>query len=157
MRTESGSIGFLNDTRRLNVALTRAKCSLFILGKTSALMRNPVWREMIEDAKSRNCYVPYDFKMWEVYSRMRHVKSLKQQAVIADADKAAILEDVEAKSKPVVIQVNFDYLPPNCLLAQSIAQRRLNEEGRRESSSSTALIPPARKPFDIDSIINRND
>lgn len=54
---ESRGIGFLNDTRRLNVALTRAKCSLFILGKSSALVRNPIWKAMIEDAKARHCLV----------------------------------------------------------------------------------------------------
>ena len=62
---ESGNgIGFLSDVRRMNVALTRARCSLYILGCSSALARNPLWRALIQDAKNRNVFVPYDKNMW---------------------------------------------------------------------------------------------
>ncbi|KZT19477.1 hypothetical protein NEOLEDRAFT_1151950 [Neolentinus lepideus HHB14362 ss-1] len=49
------SIGFLSDTRRMNVALTRAKSSLFVLGHAPTLERSDAnWRAIIEDAKSRS-------------------------------------------------------------------------------------------------------
>ncbi|KAL4081054.1 SEN1 N terminal-domain-containing protein [Scleroderma citrinum] len=49
------SVGFLSDVRRMNVALTRAKSSLFILGNTSTLERsNQDWREIISNARSRS-------------------------------------------------------------------------------------------------------
>lgn len=54
---ENRGIGFLNDTRRLNVALTRAKCSLFVLGSADTLVRNPIWRALIEEAKNRKSFV----------------------------------------------------------------------------------------------------
>ncbi|CAG8500553.1 4301_t:CDS:2 [Racocetra fulgida] len=44
------SVGFLKDIRRMNVALTRAKSSLFILGNRQTLEKNPHWKELIEDA-----------------------------------------------------------------------------------------------------------
>jgi len=61
----SGGIGFLNDSRRLNVAITRAKCSLFLLGKSSTLVQNQLWRSLIEDAKNRKMFVPFDSTFWQ--------------------------------------------------------------------------------------------
>ncbi|XP_039178858.1 probable helicase senataxin [Crotalus tigris] len=48
-----GSIGFLRSLKRLNVIITRAKYSLFILGKLKTLMENKDWNEMIQDAQRR--------------------------------------------------------------------------------------------------------
>ncbi|XP_058015439.1 probable helicase senataxin [Ahaetulla prasina] len=48
-----GSIGFLKSLQRLNVTITRAKYSLFILGKLKTLMENKDWNEMIQDAQRR--------------------------------------------------------------------------------------------------------
>ena len=53
---EEGGVGFLSDIRRMNVGLTRAKCSLFILGNSNFLVRNHMWRRLVEDAKARNVF-----------------------------------------------------------------------------------------------------
>lgn len=53
--SESGSVGFLSDVRRMNVALTRARTTLWILGNKSSLRRDKVWSKLISDAESRNC------------------------------------------------------------------------------------------------------
>jgi len=58
------SIGFLDDSRRLNVAITRAKCSLFLLGRAANLVQSSLWRALIEDAKERGVFVPYDEGFW---------------------------------------------------------------------------------------------
>lgn len=50
----SKSIGFLSDVRRMNVALTRAKYSLFIVGSAKTLVANQYWRELIDHAKETN-------------------------------------------------------------------------------------------------------
>ncbi|EPQ54489.1 hypothetical protein GLOTRDRAFT_42828 [Gloeophyllum trabeum ATCC 11539] len=48
------SIGFLSDTRRMNVALTRAKSSLFVLGHAPTLERSDkTWRDIVSDARTR--------------------------------------------------------------------------------------------------------
>jgi hypothetical protein len=43
------------DTRRMNVALTRAKSSLFILGNSATLERSDDnWRAIVDDARQRS-------------------------------------------------------------------------------------------------------
>ena len=53
-------IGFLSDIRRMNVGITRAKCSLWVLGNSQSLMKGEFWGRMIEDAKSRNRFTGGD-------------------------------------------------------------------------------------------------
>jgi len=52
----SGGIGFLQDIRRMNVGLTRAKSSLWVLGNSQSLIRGEFWRKLVEDAKHRDRY-----------------------------------------------------------------------------------------------------
>ena len=43
---EQGNIGFLRDLRRMNVAITRARMKLFILGDSATLSRHPFYRQL---------------------------------------------------------------------------------------------------------------
>ena len=61
---QRGNIGFLNDSRRLNVAITRAKCSLFMIGRAESLKNNSLWGELIRDAQERGAFVPFDNSTW---------------------------------------------------------------------------------------------
>ncbi|XP_047333629.1 uncharacterized protein LOC124937410 [Impatiens glandulifera] len=53
----NGSIGFLSNCQRANVALTRARYGLWILGNAATLINSgTIWRNLVMDAKSRGCY-----------------------------------------------------------------------------------------------------
>ncbi|KAF7831175.1 putative helicase MAGATAMA 3 isoform X3 [Senna tora] len=53
----SGNVGFLSNKQRANVALTRARHCLWILGNASTLERShSVWRKLVNDAKRRRCF-----------------------------------------------------------------------------------------------------
>ena len=56
----SKGIGFLSDIRRMNVGITRAKCSLWVLGNSQSLMQGEFWCRLIQDAKTRNRYTSGD-------------------------------------------------------------------------------------------------
>ena len=50
-------VGFLNDVRRLNVALTRGRLSTWIIGNSDSLKNEQMWRDLIHDAKERRVFV----------------------------------------------------------------------------------------------------
>ena len=58
--SSTGGIGFMTDIRRMNVGLTRAKSSLWILGDSRALVQGEFWKKLIEDAQSRDRYTKGD-------------------------------------------------------------------------------------------------
>ena len=45
---EKGEIGFLNDLRRMNVAITRARMKLIILGNAATLTRHPFYKQLFD-------------------------------------------------------------------------------------------------------------
>lgn len=55
----NGGIGFMDDWRRLNVAITRAKYAMWIVGHAGVLKQSSDWRELIKDSKERGAFVDY--------------------------------------------------------------------------------------------------
>lgn len=51
---EQGQIGFLRDLRRMNVAITRARMKLIILGDASTLTKHPFYRQLYEYVQELN-------------------------------------------------------------------------------------------------------
>ncbi|GAA5849474.1 hypothetical protein JCM5353_006863 [Sporobolomyces roseus] len=49
-------VGFLADTRRMNVALTRARSSIWILGDSNKLRSNQYWSNLVGDAETRGLF-----------------------------------------------------------------------------------------------------
>ncbi|KAJ8629370.1 hypothetical protein MRB53_022693 [Persea americana] len=56
-----GTVGFLDSLNRTNVALTRARHCLWILGNAQTLFRsNTIWEELIRDVRKRGCFFNAD-------------------------------------------------------------------------------------------------
>ena len=60
VRASNKGIGFLADIRRMNVGLTRAKSSLWVLGNSQSLTQGEFWRNLISNARKRNLYTDGD-------------------------------------------------------------------------------------------------
>ena len=60
VRASNKGIGFLADIRRMNVGLTRAKSSLWVLGNSQSLVQGEFWNSLITNARSRNVYTDGD-------------------------------------------------------------------------------------------------
>ncbi|XP_050209288.2 uncharacterized protein LOC126660014 isoform X2 [Mercurialis annua] len=58
VRTNSGGLlGFISNLQRTNVALTRARYSLWIVGKETALSdSNAAWKSVVQEARDRKCF-----------------------------------------------------------------------------------------------------
>ncbi|KAJ2554461.1 DEAD-box type RNA helicase, partial [Coemansia sp. RSA 1933] len=53
VRAGTNNIGFLADRHRMNVGLTRARRSLFVLGNAKQLVSSPLWEILVDDAQRR--------------------------------------------------------------------------------------------------------
>ncbi|KAI5167523.1 hypothetical protein NEIRO03_2303, partial [Nematocida sp. AWRm78] len=66
----SKRIGFLSDIRRMNVALTRARYTVIIVGSMSLLQQDPTWRSLIKYVNENN----FVYKVGEVLSILKSIK-----------------------------------------------------------------------------------
>ncbi|KAG8460173.1 hypothetical protein KFE25_014318, partial [Diacronema lutheri] len=85
-------IGFLKDARRLNVALTRAKSLLIVLGSARTLAVDTTWRALIEDARARGCLLkataPLD--RWFKHASAQPAASAGEAGAAAEAQSQGV-------------------------------------------------------------------
>ncbi|PFH62772.1 hypothetical protein XA68_11995 [Ophiocordyceps unilateralis] len=87
----TGGIGFMTDIRRMNVGLTRAKSSLWILGDSRALVQGEFWRKLIEDAKRRDRYTSGD-----VLTMFRRPLERAKAMPVEEVMREVVMEDAPA-------------------------------------------------------------
>jgi len=78
--SESGGIGFVSDVRRMNVALTRAKFSLWIVGNARTLQRSHHWAALVKNAKERKLF----------FSAKKPYKSMFPNALLGFSAKSCL-------------------------------------------------------------------
>jgi superfamily I DNA and/or RNA helicase len=54
---EDGEIGFLADTRRMNVAITRARRLLLVIGDSATLQKHPYYQRFLDAAEKTGAYL----------------------------------------------------------------------------------------------------
>lgn len=141
VRASTNGIGFLNDIRRMNVGLTRAMCSLWVLGNSQALVQGEFWRALINDAKTRNVYTNGD-----VLSLLRRPllteDMMKDDVEMFDASESTS-EEVRTSSlisgeEPVAKEAVSAEKPP--------ASRPKLHDGPRSANSSHQATPLSSRP-----------
>ena len=57
----STGLGFLNNRKRFNVAVTRAKAMLVVIGDPILLVRNRFWKQLLSEAEKTGGYTGAHF------------------------------------------------------------------------------------------------
>ncbi|KAJ1704694.1 hypothetical protein LUZ63_004473 [Rhynchospora breviuscula] len=136
-----GAIGFLSDNRRINVALTRAKHCLWILGDGWTLTNsNSVWKELVLDAKDRGCF----FNGSDDASLAEMIKSaseeLNRRGKRPNCDEL-LDKSMSEKRRPFVSEKNNNF---NCWTRRGHtdgAEHGLVHEGETRAQSSGGQSP----------------
>ncbi|KAJ9064739.1 DEAD-box type RNA helicase, variant 2 [Entomophthora muscae] len=68
----AADIGFLSDARRMNVGLTRAQKSLFIIGRAFTLSGDPHWKILVQRAKEQDQYSQINMRRLAVQGRISY-------------------------------------------------------------------------------------
>lgn len=113
--SKRGGIGFLKDIRRLNVAITRARFCLFVVGHVNTLVRDETWAALVKSADERRLIVRTrgasfpdvarrlesdDNKGLAEHFKEMHEKASKKQAALVTPTAAASVVAASAPPTP---------------------------------------------------------
>eukprot|EP01034_Spumella_vulgaris_P022183 gene22183-28293_t len=76
----TGSIGFVADPRRLNVALTRGKFGMFVVGHAQTLSCNERWSELMVHAQNVDGFVQVERADRDIKSVLQEEQTRREQA-----------------------------------------------------------------------------
>lgn len=98
-------IGFLADIRRMNVGLTRAKSSLWVLGNSQSLMQGEFWGGLIQDARTRDRYTGGDL-LGMLRKSMLNLTLKSPVDAVASRKVSNVVEDIEMPDAPILGSAN---------------------------------------------------
>ena len=98
----NGDIGFLRDPNRLNVALTRARYGLIIVGNAKTLTTNPLWNNLINYYNDNKLIYEGDLMDFN----QCHLK-LKQPIRFISKNEERLLKNETLNDDPISIEVSY--------------------------------------------------
>ena len=125
-------IGFLSDIRRMNVGITRAKSSLWVLGNSQSLMQGEFWARLIEDARRRDRYTQGN--ILEMLKQPALAGLIPRRESTHQPEQSAKDQDVEMIDAPIVREFGA---PESRLRRLSVEETARAESKGRQIPSNT--------------------
>eukprot|EP01117_Protostelium_nocturnum_P019913 TRINITY_DN8750_c0_g1_i1.p1 TRINITY_DN8750_c0_g1~~TRINITY_DN8750_c0_g1_i1.p1 ORF type:complete len:392 (-),score=173.99 TRINITY_DN8750_c0_g1_i1:125-1300(-) len=91
-----GKVGFLSDWRRLNVALTRARKAVIVVGNEATLDHDPTWKSYLDFIRSNNLFANFSIPPHKYQGKgkvLDEVKDDSNMEVLAEDD---VMEEVKS-------------------------------------------------------------
>ncbi|XP_033101903.1 uncharacterized protein LOC117105022 isoform X2 [Anneissia japonica] len=144
VRARGSSIGFVADCNRMNVALTRAKMALYIVGHFKTLQMNEDWRKLLVDAKKRKRI------------HVVHTGQYEAAAELCRKDQGSHNSEnrIEFESRPVKEAIGPGRKPCKEVNRQEKVSRKkmTPDEGTRDKSQDLGIeAKQHRQPFETES------
>ncbi|CAG7854327.1 NFX1-type zinc finger-containing protein 1 [Serendipita indica DSM 11827] len=170
-----GSIGFLKSPNRANVALTRARHGLYVMGNGDLLASNPgLWNQVVQYFRDQDCYGtglpiachnhPHDVRLVENAMQLRQISpdGGYQSQVVVDLILGLTIADLDPTSQEldnVTITLRCGHtftvetLDGVCELGQyyrkhEVTGRWLSPIQRLEAFVKTPCCPTCRRPIE---------
>ncbi|GAB0097443.1 hypothetical protein DMENIID0001_130800 [Sergentomyia squamirostris] len=157
VRSNTETVGFLNNPKRLNVALTRAQGLLIVVGNMNTLQKDDLWCEFIDFCKENRLI--YEPPVRKIVQKPKQTKQSKQKDKTAQKPKEVVRKPL-VNSSPKKYQPKqgwFDELLnlPDVPKDEDIVPNKFYEQSKPEPTlpklpiplrSEPAYKPPACKP-----------
>jgi senataxin len=135
----AGGVGFLQDIRRMNVGLTRAKSSLWVLGNSESLVRGRYWKMLVEDAQARDSYTTGNV-----------MEMLQKPSSAFPANSLNVKSMMDVDSHKPQMQIGNDSRTPSTAPSRQTSVSNGASNGS-ERPTHTTKPPPVVKPQKADS------
>ncbi|ETO78906.1 hypothetical protein F444_06262 [Phytophthora nicotianae P1976] len=99
--SKRGGIGFLRDIRRLNVAITRARFCLYLVGNVNTLVRDETWAALVKSARDRRLIIRAEGEPFPTVAKRLESDKYQELAEHYKAMHEKVAQKSAATAKPM--------------------------------------------------------
>ncbi|GMF56671.1 unnamed protein product [Phytophthora fragariaefolia] len=104
--SKRGGIGFLRDIRRLNVAITRARFCLYVVGNVNTLVRDETWAALVKSARDRKLIIRTQGDAFPMVAKRLESEKYRELAEYYKSMHKKVSQKSASSSKSVVTNTN---------------------------------------------------